>query len=242
VPCGLDLGTCRRVDIAAVLNLEPNPRSPGDFEGKCPECGHGGFALSQPTLTKMRNMWSCNCKRCGTRGCLAKVVRLAMIRQGVPAACLGTYIGTEKTEISQEEARLMAQTIDDILAAPGLKPADMRIALAEARGRKVPTDYHEFIPFALSIGVGRSQAYEAGKRECEYPPQTGGDGSNSSSTTEARSVVKSPASEARIRPETGLSGSAASGNRTDSSLVPLQRRPETGQRTLDDKSNRRPAA
>ena len=165
-----------------MLSLEPNPRSPGDWIGDCPACGHGGFALSKPTLTKMRNMWSCNCKRCnGRNGCTPRTVRAAMIGKKVQAACLGTYIGKDPAEVAPETGRLMAQVIDDILAAPHLKAADIRVALAEARGRKVPTNYSEFVQFGISIGMGRSNAYNMAERWCsasspagEYPPQTGG--------------------------------------------------------------------
>src|SRR5580704_2284737 len=77
--CGAESGPCRHRHIAEPLQLVPNPRSPGDWEGRCPECGHGGFALSQPTLTKMRNMWSCNCRICyGGKGCPTRVTRAAM--------------------------------------------------------------------------------------------------------------------------------------------------------------------
>jgi hypothetical protein len=244
--CRTERRECRGTDIARVLRLVPNKRSPGDWAGDCPACGHGGFALSQPTLTKMRNIWSCNCKTCnGGKGCPARITRVAMIGKGIPAGCLGTYIGKDHAEIQPEAARLMTQTIDDILAAPGLKPADIRIALAEARGRKIPEDFAEFVLFAISIGIGRASAYSTAARWCpgsrpsdEYPPQTGGEGSNSSSTSTTRNRVKPPRSEPRNRPKIGLEQSK---NWTETAPSAPPGSPNIGQPTSRGKPGRKVA-
>jgi hypothetical protein len=268
--CDRTPGSCRRDDIAAVLGLEPKPNSPGNWVGSCPSCGHGGFALSQPTLTKMRHMWSCNCYRCngGTR-CSPRTVRTAMVGKRIPVACLGTYVGKDSPEITQEEARLMAQTIDDILASPSLKAAEMRILLAEVRGRKTPKEYGECAAFLMDIGLGRSNAYNFAERLCpgssppgssppgssppgssppgssppgKYPPQTGGESGNSSSSSPAGKDVKYPRSEACDRPENGKSADRQSKKWTESDPSEAPASPKIGQRTRNDKRNRRPAA
>jgi hypothetical protein len=61
---------------------------------------------------------------------------------------------------------MLEQAVDDILAAPRLKLADVRVILAEARGQKAPAEFRPFVKWAMSIGMGRSQAYDAAARWC----------------------------------------------------------------------------
>ena len=160
--CDLEAARCRREHIAVLLEgAEPNPRSPGDWEARCPGCGHrAAFALSAPTHTKYRNIWGCACKRCG---CQPGALRALMLGRGIRAECLGLYDGPDKV-IQPEAARRLDLAVRDILAAPGLKPSDIRIVLADAMGRKVPEDYSAFVQFARSIGIGKTQAQEAAAR------------------------------------------------------------------------------
>jgi hypothetical protein len=140
----------------------------------------------------------------------------------------------------------MAQTIDDILAAPGLKSAEMRIVLAEARGQQTPTEYSEFVPYALSIGMGRANAYNMAEIWCpdsrpsgESPHKPGGRGSNSSSTTTGGNGVKPLRSEARSRPKIG---SGPSKVWIEEALPESSTSPKIGQRTFQDKPDLPPAA
>ncbi len=136
---------------------------------------------------------------------------------------------------------MMDRTIRDILAAPHLKPADMRIILAEARGQRIPEDYTEFVKFAKSIGIGHQQSYEAARRwtsrpSGQSPPQTGGGVVDTSRNTEPDADVKPRSSGLREATETV---ELPYGNRMESrGGVPT----ETVERTLDDNENRRPAA
>jgi hypothetical protein len=61
---------------------------------------------------------------------------------------------------------MLEQAVDDILTAPRLKPSDMRVILAEARGHKVPAEFGPFVKWAMALGMGRSQAYDAAARWC----------------------------------------------------------------------------
>ena len=247
--CKTDPDACRREHIARKLGLIPNPRSPGDFEGNCPVCGHGGFALSKPTLTRMRNMWSCNCKAChGRKGCPAAVIRAEMIRREIRAECLGSYSGKDRREISPATVRKMAQTIDDILDCPRLSGAEIRLLLADARGDEIPKEYGPSAAFLMSIGLGRSNAYNLAERETggrpadQSPPQTRGAGVDTSRTTQSPNRVKPLRSETRTCPEIGPEQPEPSKNWTQTALADPSASPEIGQRTLDDKDNRRPAA
>jgi hypothetical protein len=245
--CDLADDACRREHIAVPLGLVPNPRSPGDFEGDCPECGHGGFALSAPTKSRsLRNIWACNCKRCNRgRGCGAGTIRAAQLRAGVSAWCLGDYDGGGTQEVHPDTARRLRLAVRDILAAPGLKPADIRITLAEADGCEVPEDYTAFVRFAKSIGIGKTQAQEAAARWCrpsDCSPQTRGAVADASRNTQPGIVVKPPSSQPRVR---SVSDQRTAGFRptdiTDTGRPDLVanrnvRRSETDQRTPDDKT------
>jgi hypothetical protein len=215
VDCDRDPAACRRRDIASPLNLVPNPRSPGDYEGKCPECGHGGFALSAATRSRHRNIWSCNCRRCnGGKGCDAGTIRAAMLRKDIPAWCLGTYDGAGPGAIEPERARTMSRTITDILSAPGLRPSDMRIMLAEAQGALVPEEASAFVKFAIAAGVGRRQAYEAATRWCRpaglSSPHPGEGVVDTSRSSQPGRVVKPSRSEPRKRADSAQNGGSGS--------------------------------
>jgi hypothetical protein len=151
-----------RADIASRLrDAEPDGT---DWEACCPVCRHGGFRISQPARARYRHIWTCACKRCK---CSPAAIRAALLGLGVLPGCLGSY-GTSGGKAAPDPVMVatMEQAIDDILAAPHLKPSDMRIVLAEARGQKIPTEPKAFVRWAIGIGVGRSQAYEAAARWC----------------------------------------------------------------------------
>ena len=207
--CHTHSGPCRGAHIARPLGLIPNPRSPGDFEGPCPECGHGGYALSAPTRSKYRNIWSCNCRRCNNgKGCPPGVIRQAMLRKGINPWCLGSYDGAgPRAGIDPEAARRMDQAISDILAVPHLKPSDMRIVIAEAQGAKIPGDFTGFVKFARGLGIGKTQAQEAAARWGCRPsdlssPHPGEGVVDTSRSTESGSVVKPRSSQPHERSET----------------------------------------
>ena len=244
--CKTDPDACRREHIARKLGLIPNPRSPGDFEGNCPVCGHGGFALSKPTLTRMRNMWSCNCRIChGGKGCPTKVTRAAMIRKRISPWCLGSYIGKDKPEADLDRLRKIAQTVDDLInCCPTLGAADMVMALAEARGDKIPEEYGDCAAFAKRLGMSNGNAYNVAAKwtagsESEVTPQNGGAVTDTSRTTGTRNRVNTLRSEAQNLPEVG-NGDSRSWKEPTLDDAPVI--PEVGKRTLGDGKNRRPAA
>ena len=190
---------CRRDHIAARLD-DAEPDS-GDYEARCPVCGHGGFRISRPTRSnRLRNVWTCNCQRCRGR-CPVGDLRTALLRRGISAACLGIYDGDKGKEIPGETARAMDQAINDILNCPGLKLQDVRIVLAEAQGRKIPTEYTEFVKFAKSIGLAHQQAYEAARRwasrPSDCPPVPGEEVVDTSRSTDQGIAVKSRRSRAQ---------------------------------------------
>jgi len=152
---------CRADDIAPKLR-DPEPDG-GDWEARCPVCGHETFRISKPDRSGYRNIWACACKKCRCKPYL----RAALLALGILPGCLGSY-GTKGGSASPDPAAvaMLTQAVDDILDAPRLKPSDMRIVLAEARGHKVPADKRAFVPWAMSIGIGRRQAYDAADRWC----------------------------------------------------------------------------
>lgn len=159
--CSASPQRCRAEHIAP--KLRDAKQDGGDWEAKCPICGHPSFRVSKPDRSGYRNIYTCACKRCR---CKPKL-RAAVLGAGVLPGCLGSY-GASGGQASPDPAAVavLTQSIDDILNAPGLRPSDMRIILAEARGQKVPTERKPFIPWAMSIGIGRRQAYEAAERWC----------------------------------------------------------------------------
>lgn len=247
--CGADSDACRDEHIARSLGLRPNRRRPGDFEGSCPECGHGGFALSRPTLTKMRNMWVCNCKIChGGRGCPTRVTRAAMLRKKISPWCLGSYIGKDKPTADLDRLRKIAQTVDDLInCCPNLSAADMVMTLAEARGDKIPGEYSDCAAFAKKeLGMSNGNAYNIAARwtagsgsrpsDSGVPPQTGGGVEDTSRTTRRRNRVNTPRSEAQNLPKVGNGDSKTWKEPTLDEAPDI---PKVGKRTQD---NRRPAA
>lgn len=193
--CDLERDACRERDIAP--RLADARRDGPDFEARCPECGHGGFRISRPA-TGMRNVWTCNCKICnGGKGCPVTVTRAAMIRKGIPVRCLGSYIGKHRREVPEDAARKMAQTIDDILNCPTLKAAEIRILLADARGDKMPAEYGPCAAYLMSIGLGRSNAYnfaelETGGRPPDESPPQGGGGKSTPVVPQEGRIVSNP--------------------------------------------------
>lgn len=57
--------TCRK-KVAGKLGLTPNKKKPWQFEGACPDCGHGGFSITAGDQGRfpLRHVWHCNCHRC----------------------------------------------------------------------------------------------------------------------------------------------------------------------------------
>lgn len=93
-------------------------------------------------------------------------MRAALLALGIMPGCLGRYAESVKASTDPDMAARLDAASADILAMPGLKPADIRIILAEARGQKAPGEFREFVKWAQSIGIGRSQAYEAAAFWC----------------------------------------------------------------------------
>jgi hypothetical protein len=236
--CHANPATCRREHIAKHLDVIAEDN--GDFEARCPACGHGGFRISKPERSnRLRHIWACNCRRCPRR-CDPGDIRAALLRLKISPACLGLYEGTAPRDIPPEAARRMDRAMRDIIATPHLKPADIRIIIAEALGMKPPAEYREFVKFAKSIGIGHQQAYEAARREvgrpADGPPVPGGGVANTSRNMKPGSVVKSrrsPHSESTETVETGY------GNRSETTV---EAPTETVEPTLMDEQDRRPAA
>ena len=206
--CDLGPEACRREHIAP--RLAGAEADGGDWEARCPLCGHGGFRISRPTRSKYRHIWTCACPR---HKCKAGDLRIALLERDVSPGCLGLYDGPGQKDIHPDTARRMDLTIRDILAVPGLKPADIRIILAEAQGRKVPEEFRPFVKFAIKLGIGRTQAQEAAARWCrppDCPPVPGGGVDDTSRNTQPGSVVKPSSSGAQDVP---VSGNRTAGNR-----------------------------
>ena len=236
--CHANPATCRREHIAK--HLEVIAEDHGDFEARCPVCGHGGFRISKPERSnRLRHIWACNCRRCPRR-CDPRDIRAALLRRKIPPACLGLYEGTAPKDIAPEAAQRMDRAMRDIIATPHLKPSDIRIIIAEALGMKAPTDYREFVKFAKDIGIGHQQAYEAARREvgrpADSPPVPGGGVGNTSRNTKPGSVVKSRRSPHSRSTETVEAGY---GNHSE---TPVEAPTETVEQALMDELDRRPAA
>jgi hypothetical protein len=173
--CDQDDDACRERHVAR--HLEDTERKGRDFESRCPRCGHQAFRVSHPRVRAYRHVWTCACKGCG---CDAAELRAVLLKLDIPLACLGSYDGPVKRAVDPDTARRVDLVIRDILAVPHLKPADIRIMLADAQGRKVPAKFGPFVKFAVGLGIGATQAKEAAARWCRppdcRPPQTGGQG------------------------------------------------------------------
>lgn len=245
--CGLTPRECRSKHIAA--HLRDADLDGEDFEAHCPCCGHGGFRISKAKARKYRNVWTCACGRCH---CNASALRAALLGLGIPLECLGVYDGPVPKNIPPEVARNLDLAVRDIFAVPHMRPADMRLVLAEAQGRNVPEVFKPFVKFAVSIGIGTTQAKEAAARWCRppdsRPPQTGGAVVDTSRSTDANEDVKRPRSGRHRRSETDQRtvGNRPTGitdtRRSDTPVTQNVRRSETGQRTLGDESHLPPAA
>jgi hypothetical protein len=155
---------CRK-KIAAKYGLEPNRDKSWQFEGRCPNCGHGGFSIIAPdrASTTLRHIWACNCKRCA---CDATDVREAMLEAAIPRACLGTYGRPVKAKPGTEGGEMVAWAdIDKVLRDPDVRAvADLRIRVREARFGPAPGGWEEFIAFAAAAGVPRTGRYDAAAR------------------------------------------------------------------------------
>lgn len=160
--CDLKPDLCRERHIASRL-AAAEPDGP-DFEARCPLCNQGGFRVSRAKVRAYRNVWTC--ARC--KGA-ASDLRVALLGLDIPAPCLGIYDGPVQKTIDPDTARRMDLAIRDILATPRLKPADMRIVLAEAQGHKVPEEFKPFVKWATGLGIGKTQAQEAAARWCRPP-------------------------------------------------------------------------
>ncbi len=244
--CQTDPAKCRREHIAR--HLDDAKPDDGDYEARCPKCGHSTFRISKPDRSKYRNIWTCACGRCK---CSASDLRATLLQRGIPADCLGLYDGPIQKTIAPDIARKLELAVRDILTVPRLSPADIRLILAEAQGRVVPEEFRPFVKFAVSIGIGSTQAKEAAKRWCrpaDSPPVPGGGVIDTSRSTGATAVVKPPRPEHQDRSETVREtvGNRPTGipdiRRSEVTLVQDVLKSETGERTLEDKDNRRPAA
>jgi hypothetical protein len=114
----------------------------------------------------MRNIWTCNCKICnGGKGCTTKTTRAAMLRKKIAPWCLGSYIGKGKPESDLDQLRKIAQTVEDIInCCPVLSAAEIVMALAEARGDKIPEEYTECAAYARSLGITRANSYNVAEK------------------------------------------------------------------------------
>lgn len=172
MPCGRGFDLCRAEHIAVKLR---DYRQVGtDWEARCPVCGHPTFRISRADNKRYRHVWTCACK---PRHCQPETMRAELLALGIMPGCLGLYAASAKAGTDPDMATRLDAITADILAAPGLRPSDMRILIAEARGQKVPGDKRAFAKWAQTIGIGRRQAYEAADRWCRPPdghPSRGG--------------------------------------------------------------------
>lgn len=171
--CGSTAEQCRAAHIAS--KLRDAEQDGTDWEARCPVCGHGGFRLSQPSRSRYRHIWVCACRRCK---CDPAAIRAELLRADVMPGCLGSYGTLAKASTDPNMAADLEAAARDILAAPHLRPSDMRIVLAEALGAKVPDDYGTFVKWAMELGISRTRAYEAATRWCRPSgghPSRGGD-------------------------------------------------------------------
>jgi hypothetical protein len=248
VPCGLSPDECRRDCIAARLDdAEPDGT---DFEARCPACGHGGFRVSHP-VTKMRNVWTCHCQICnGGKGCPVRVTRAAMLRRRISPRCLGSYIGRDKPGPDLDRLLKIAQTVDDVInCCPVLSAADITMLLAEARGDNIPDEYKGCAAYARGLGMSRANSYNVAEKwtggsgsrpdGLEVPPQTGGGSERLQSYHTEAEPRQTPSPEPQECPSLG---SGPSNSWTETTLDDTPARPTLGQRTQDNKRNRRSAA
>jgi hypothetical protein len=239
--CQLDAARCRAEHVAP--RLDDAKEDHGDYETKCPSCGHGGFRVSRPA-TRMRHVWTCNCKICnGGKGCPAKVTRAAMLRKGIALWCLGSYIGKGKPEADVDRLLRIAQTVDDVInCCPALSASDITMLLAAARGDDIPDEYKKCAAYARGLGISRANSYNVAEKwaggsgsrpsDSEVPPQTGGGSQRLKSYHAEAEPCQTPSSEAQECPTLGFE---PSNSWTEMALDDVPDRPRLGQRTQEDK-------
>jgi hypothetical protein len=152
--------TCRK-KIAATLGLTANDKKSWQFEGRCPNCGHGGFSISAPDQRNvpLRHIWHCNCHRCF---CDKADVRTAMLDAGIPDACLGAY---GRKPIAARDGGDLRRAMAAVLADDSIRAlADLKLRMAEVLWGDAPADWEGFVAFAERAGVSRSKRYEAAAR------------------------------------------------------------------------------
>jgi hypothetical protein len=155
--------TCREKHIAAKFGLTPRKAKPWQFEGKCPNCGHGGFSIiaGDQGHDPLRHVWYCNCFQCH---CNAADVRAAMLSAGIPDACLGGYKRKDLASRGDENDALRA-AMAGVLADDKIRAlADLKLRMAEVLWGEAPADWEGFVAFAERAGVSRSKRYEAAAR------------------------------------------------------------------------------
>jgi hypothetical protein len=155
-----------RGKIADRLGLAPSKRKSWQYEGRCPVCKHGGFAITAADQghAPLRHIWHCNCHRCR---CDPAAIRSAMLELGISADCLGTYKqharkpGQPADPAAELRSQMLAVLADDKIRAL----ADLKLRMLEAiEGRPAPADWDGFLAFAERAGVQRSKRYEAAAR------------------------------------------------------------------------------
>ncbi len=156
--------TCR-ARIAERYQLAPNKRRQWQYEGKCPNCHHGGFSITAPDQgpNAPRHIWWCNCHRCR---CPPEVVRAAMLRDGISADCLGSYRRNTPATVPADPAAVLRAAMMEVLADPKIRAlADLKIKMLEViAGQPAPADWPGFVAFAARAGVQRSRRYDAAAR------------------------------------------------------------------------------
>ena len=223
--------TCRE-QIAAHYGLVPRKRKPWQFEGKCPNCHHGGFSIAAPNQgpNAPRHIWWCNCHRCG---CPPEVVRAAMIRDGISEDCLGNWKKhSSAPAIPQDPVGVLKAAMRRVLADTKIRAlADLKIRMLEVVDEEpAPEDYDAFVAFAARAGVSRSKRYEAAERWGRSATEVDTPAEGNLSTgrrSEAKSAV--PVRDAQ---------------EAEPSRFGTEARPGSGQQTLDDKpgADYKPAA
>ncbi len=171
--------TCRG-RIAEHYGLTPNKRKSWQFEGRCPNCHHGGFSITAPDQNPNapRHIWHCNCHRCR---CDPADVRVVMLNDGIDPACLGTWKqnSTSKQAQPPSEATVLRSAMLAVLADDKIRAlADLKLRMLEAiDGKPAPTDWSGFVAFAERAGVQRSKRYDAaarwGRSATEVVPESG---------------------------------------------------------------------
>lgn len=157
--------TCRG-RIAERYDLTPNKRKPWQYEGKCPKCHHGGFALgaANQVPNAPRHIWHCNCHRCK---CDPTDIRIIMVSDDIPEDCLGSYASKRRTaEAPADPTAVLRSAMRDVLTDGKIRAlADLKLRMLEViEGKPAPADWNGFLDFAGRAGVPRSKRYEAAAR------------------------------------------------------------------------------